>query len=103
MRQILFPEVITLSAELVNNKHNTKRTMMLSDILVDLKMTYQVAQGCYKDTQGVSFVVLPSNKEEIQFLLDIAFKQFNQESVLYQSKSGESHLVFSNYSNEKNR
>jgi len=91
---------IILSAELVN-ENNVYRTSLLKDMLLGLNLNFHEAIGCYKGTKEQSFFVTPKDTIEMQAITDIAFNQFNQESVLTQDSAGVSYLEYQNGSIER--
>lgn len=95
--------LIILSAELAGTSHeaNELRTRLLRNMLEDLNLDFIEARGFYKDNDEDSFIVfLPEvNGQDyteydtvIDIVQDFAFKNFDQEAVLYQEE-GESWLV----------
>ena len=91
-------QVIILSAELSNlsNAENLRRTETLRHCLEDLDFSFSDAVGSYKGEIEESFVVIVNDQTEIDTLKDFAFKNFNQETVLYQDGNGYAHLIESN-------
>ena len=91
-------QVIILSAELSSNnkEENLRRTRLLGDILKDLKLSHSPSTGVYNGVSENSYVAIVKNQEEINTLKDIAFKNFNQESILHQDANQESYLLFNN-------
>ena len=89
-------QVIILSAELTTETtgENNRRTNNLRASLNDVGITFNEATGHYKNTQETSFVCLPKNAAEIETLKDFAFKNFKQESVLFQDSNGQAYLIF---------
>ena len=96
MRQVQFQEVVILSAELANlsAEENSQRTFNLQTCLDDLNIGYTSAIGVYKRNIETSLVILVNNIETLQVLQGLAFDSFKQESILYQDKQGESHLIY---------
>lgn len=89
-------QVIILSAEQdglcpVENQH---RTRILKHCLEDCNLSFGESVGVYKGREEASFVVIINNDAEKQALQDFAFKNFNQESVLYQDANQEAYLIF---------
>lgn len=91
-------QVIILSAELSGNSEveNSRRTNLLNDMLSDSNINFNVASGVYKGNSEVSFVTVPRNNDEVETIKDFAFKNFNQESVLYQDANQQAYLIFNN-------
>lgn len=89
-------QVIILSAELTTETtgENNRRTNNLRASLNDVGITFNEATGHYKNTQEASFVCLPKNAAEIETLKDFAFKNFKQESILFQDSNGQAYLIF---------
>jgi len=96
-------QVVILSAELGNlcPIENSNRTRILRHCIEDCKLSFGEAQGVYKGGSEASFVVIVNNDDEIQALKDFAFKNFGQESVLYQDANQEAYLVFTDNSTER--
>jgi hypothetical protein len=95
--------LLILSAEVAGKRdeHNRQRTECLRHCLEDLQLHFCNAEGFYKGVSEESFVVfLPEvNGEDYaeydiihDAVLDFAFKNFDQESVLYQ-EDGEAWLI----------
>ena len=97
MRQTQFKEVIILSAEHSDNNHGLNHfySDSLERQLTNYDFIFNEALGCYKKSSESSFVVIPRNNEDIDKLKEIAFKEYNQESILYQDKSGDAFLIYS--------
>lgn len=97
-----FSQVVILSAELDSNRFEKNRqlTENLNACLSDCNFKYSKGIGVYKGQEESSFIVLPKNDDEINTLKDLAFKSFNQESILYQDANGKAYLIYNN-GNEK--
>ena len=97
MRQTQFKEVVIISAELTNESgiSNVDRSVNLEKCLDDCNLQFNKASGVYKGSSEKSFIVLPRNSAEINVLKEFAFKNFNQESILFQDKSGDTFLIYS--------
>lgn len=95
MRTNKFREVVILSAELSDktSDYNKRQTSNLETCLDELGIVYNSAIGVYKGSVETSFVCLPKNDDEYMALHDLALRQFKQESILWQAKSGKSYLV----------
>jgi len=91
-------QVIILSAELsdLSNEENKSRTLTLDSWLRDLGLNFTQVQGCYKGSSEESFLVVIRESDCIETLKGFAFKQFNQDSVLYQDTSGLCYLEYEN-------
>lgn len=89
-------QVIILSAELssLSSKENVRRSTLLNDLLVELKMPFNTAEGVYKGMKETSFVVIVGDNSELETIKNLAFKSFNQESVLHQDVNQEAFLMF---------
>lgn len=96
MRKIDYTKVLILSAELDTNtfKGNEDRTRHLKTSMDELDIHYTQGVGVYKGSVETSFVVTPRCPVEHELVLAMAFKTFNQESVLFQDNDGESYLIF---------
>ena len=96
-------QVVILSAELGNlcPVENSNRTRILRHCIEDCRLSFGEAQGVYKGGSEASFVVIVNNDDEIQALKDFAFKNFGQESVLYQDANQEAYLVFNDNSTKR--
>ena len=94
MRQTQFKRVMILSAEREQYSYldNRARTNNLTHCLNDLDIQAYSALGYYNNSLEHSLVVLPKSREEFDAVLDLAFKNFEQDSVLYQGTNGESCL-----------
>lgn len=90
-------QVLILSAYLSDLplRENHIRTLNLSNCIEELGIKFRVAEGHYKGSSEISFVTLPKNDDEIQALKDFAFKNFKQESVLFQDTNGVTELIYS--------
>jgi len=82
-----------LSAE--RPKENNKlRTSILSHILEDLNFPFARCEGMYKGDKETSFLVVVKNKTELEIIAQIAFNQFDQESILYRDRTKGISLIF---------
>ena len=97
MRQTQFKRVMILSGELAKYMYtdNQARTNNLQCCLQELGITPYYCVGVYKNTVEKSFMVLPKSREEFDTILDLAFKSFDQESVLYRGSNGQACLYTS--------
>jgi len=95
-------QVIILSAELsdLSNEENLKRSINLGACLEDLGLNFSKVQGCYKGVKELSFMVIIKDQAEMYAIQDFAFKNFNQESILYQDANGLCHLEYQNGDSE---
>lgn len=102
MREVVFPSMVFLSAELstVDYKENDTNTRSLANYLKDQGEVYGRFLGVYKNSQEKSFGVLVEDEEHIKRLLDLA-KVFNQESILVLDKSRNGELRYSSGQVEK--
>lgn len=102
MRQTQFREVIILSAELSTKDTtiNDMNTKLLGNSLTTLQINSSLACGVYKGITEASFVTLPKNKDDIQKIKELAFNTYDQESILYQDKSGDAYLIYQDGSKE---
>lgn len=96
----IFNQVIILSAEKSENRHEKNRqlTENLDACLSDCDFNYSRAIGVYEGSEESSFVVLPKNEDELNTLKNLAFKSFGQESIFYQDANGKAYLLFSDNS-----
>jgi len=96
-------QVIIISAELSSKtfESNRQRTQTLKDCIEDVGLVFKEALGVYKGSKEVSLVVLVENQLEIDTLKDFAFKNFDQESVLYQDSNQEAYLLYNNGKTEQ--
>jgi hypothetical protein len=96
-------QVIILSAESDKKtpEQNNATTRILKHCLEDCNMLFGEAMGMYKGTSENSFVVVIQDIEEIKILKDFAFKNFNQESIIYQDANQEAYLINNNGTHEQ--
>lgn len=89
-------QVIILSAEHTSQtpEGNAIRTQTLSDCIEDIGLPFKQTLGVYNGVSEQTFVVLIRNQLDIDVLKDFAFKNFDQESVLYQDANREAYLFF---------
>jgi hypothetical protein len=96
-------QVVILSAEntKLTPEQNCQRTKILKHCLEDCNLLFGESLGMYKGEPETSFVVIINNSHDLQALKDFAFKNFNQESILYQDANQEAHLIFNNGAEER--
>ena len=97
-------ELIILSAESSKNTHegNRARTETLKGVLTDCQISFDTALGVYNnEATEDSIVAIINNADEYQAVIDFAFLNFDQESILYQDANQEAHLVFANGTSER--
>ena len=89
-------QVVILSAESNKNSFegNRQRTETLRGCLQDCNFTFKGGTGVYKGNKEDCFVVIVKNESDIQTLKDFAFKNFDQESILYQDANQEAYLHY---------
>jgi lipopolysaccharide export LptBFGC system permease protein LptF len=89
-------QVVILSATKNGDSvENTNfRTKTLRGILGDLRLPFSEATGVYKGQTETSFVVVISDNFDIDTLKAVAFKNFDQESILVQDANQEAYLIF---------
>ena len=76
-----------------------KQQIESSKLIDGVKTTRAI--GVYKNTVETSFVILPNGQEEMKSVIDFAFKNFDQESILYQNTLGDSYLIYNKDSESK--
>lgn len=88
-------QVVILSAEKSNldRINNGKRTMLLEQMILDIGLNFEPALGVYKGSEERSFVVVINNNTDLETLKSFAFKNFEQESILYQDSNQEAYLI----------
>lgn len=89
-------QVIILSGELSSKtfEGNRQRTETLKGVLQDTHINFAQARGVYKGGSETSFVTVPRDTNEIEFLKHLAFEKFGQESILFQDSNQEAYLIF---------
>ena len=94
MRQTQFTRVMILSAQRTkyNYTDNQARNSNLRACLEDLNIKPHACVGVYEGGVEKSFLVLPKSREEFDTILDLAFKCFEQDSVLYRGTNGNTSL-----------
>jgi hypothetical protein len=90
-------QVVILSAELstLPEQENARRTVLLNDMIAELRLPFKQATGVYKGSQEKCFVVVVREQADIDTLANFAFKSFSQESVLHQDSNQLARLIFS--------
>lgn len=103
VRQTQFSKVLIISAELNGNsfESNKQRSLNLESCLEDLGLKIRTGLGLYKGTAETCYVVLPKDHETFRAVIDLAFRSFEQESVLYQDGQGNAWLYGSDDSIKK--
>jgi len=91
-------QVVILSATKTGDSvENTNfRTKTLRGVLGDLRLPFSEATGVYKGQTETSFVVVVTDNFDIDTLKGLAFKNFDQESILVQDSNQEAYLIFNN-------
>jgi hypothetical protein len=89
-------QVVILSAELskLSSAENDRRTVLLNDMIAELKLPFKSAKGVYKGSAENSFVVIVREQADIDTLTGFAFKAFGQESVLHQDSNQLARLIY---------
>lgn len=89
-------QVIILSAELskLSSTENERRTVLLNDMITELRLPFKPAKGVYKGSEETSFVVIVRDQGDIDTITGFAFKSFGQESVLHQDSNQRARLIF---------
>lgn len=89
-------QVVILSATKSGDSvENTNfRTKTLRGVLGDLRLPFSEATGVYKGQTETSFVVVVTDNFDIDTLKGLAFKNFDQESILVQDSNQEAYLIF---------
>jgi len=90
-------QVVILSAELskLSSVENDRRTVLLNDMIAELRLPFKSAKGVYKGSAENSFVVIVREQVDIDTLTGFAFKAFGQESVLHQDSNQLARLIYS--------
>lgn len=90
-------QVVILSATKNGDSiENTNfRTKTLRGVLGDIRLPFSEATGVYKGQTETSFVVVVNDNFDIDTLKSLAFKNFDQESILVQDANQEAYLIFS--------
>ena len=92
VRQVVILSAFQKNLDIAKNvAHSTD----LRAFLDNYDMTYKHAIGVYKGDSETSFVVIVENEEQINKLRTVAFKQYNQESILLQDSNQLARLEFS--------
>jgi hypothetical protein len=91
-------QVVILSAELskLSSVENDRRTVLLNDMITELRLPFKSAKGVYKGSAENSFVVIVREQADIDTLTGFAFKAFGQESVLHQDANQLAQLIYAN-------
>lgn len=91
-------QIVIISAEKTTNTitQNRANTMELKEHLESQGFYHKRAMGMYKGTPENSFVVLVNNSNQLGRLKNLAFKVFDQESILYRDANNYATLVYSN-------
>lgn len=89
-------QVVILSGELssLSSNENDRRTILLNDMIAELRLPFKKALGTYKGQSENSFVVIVNDQTDIDTLAGFAFKSFGQESILHQDANQEARLIF---------
>jgi hypothetical protein len=89
-------QVVILSAELskLSSVENDRRTVLLNDMITELRLPFKPAKGVYKGSSENSFVVVVKDQADIDALTGFAFKGFGQESVLHQDSNQLARLIY---------
>ena len=90
--------VVILSAELTSESYvvNGVRSKALTKLLRDNGIKFGTGTGHYRGTTETSFVCLPTSNDQVTILRNLAFIDFNQESILIQDSYGISRLEYEN-------
>jgi hypothetical protein len=92
-----------ISAELstLGKFENDANTVNLTKFLIANELDFKRAEGCYKGTSEVSFIVDTPNVQVFNKLFKAAKNIFDQESILYVDEKSQGHLMFTkNYDME---
>jgi hypothetical protein len=94
----ILPQIVILSAHRANldDATNTMRHNLLCQMLRDLGLVYNAVDGVYKGTKETSLLVVLNNTTELETISDFAFKNFEQESILYSDSNRATQLIFNN-------
>lgn len=89
-------QVIIISAEhsAQTPEGNATRTQTLSDCIEDIGLPFNKSTGLCNGKEETSLVVLIRNQVDIDVLKDFAFKNFDQDYVLYQDANKETYSLF---------
>ena len=95
-------QVVILSAELskLSSVENDRRTVLLNDMIAELKLSFKPAKGVYKGSSESSFVVIVNDQADIDTLANFAFISFGQESVLHQDSNQLARLIYADGNTE---
>lgn len=87
---------LLFSAEYYTNtkQENDRRTVLLSEILQDMNISYKIVKGVYKGIPEKTFVIVPRDNTEVETLKGILFDKFNQHSILEVNKDSSSYLIY---------
>ena len=90
-------QVVIMSAELssLNSVENVRRTLLLNDMIAELRLPFKQSIGVYKGSKERSFVVVVNDQADIDTLAGFAFKSFGQESILHQDSNQLARLIYS--------
>ena len=93
---------VILSAHLTqySSVENKYRHELLTSMIYDLGLSYAVVQGVYKGVSEVSILVKLNSFADLEILKNYAFKNFGQESVLFNDYNGMSHLMYNDGKDE---
>lgn len=96
-------QVIIISAERSDcgAVENDQRTRILKGCVTDINLPFSEALGVYKGKEEISLVVLVKNQHDIDALKGFAFKNFDQESILYTDANSEAYLFFNDGKTEQ--
>lgn len=91
-------EKIIISAEKSENRpeRNKQLTENLRGNLSDCGIEFADATGLFNGVEESSLIVKPKNEEEALLVRTMAFKSFNQDSILYINQSNEAFLELAN-------
>lgn len=92
-------QVVILSAERSENSKevNAANNELLAANIKDLGLPFSIGSGVYQNgPEEVSLVVGVNSSSDIEKLKEIAFKGFNQESILHQDANQEAYLIYQN-------
>jgi len=100
------PEIVFISAfnSNLSADTNSRRNELLYAVLSDLNVRCRQCEGHYKGDKELTFMVFLDHNKGFneKFFANIAFEQFNQESILYRDKYKEGFLIFNNGEGVKN-
>ena len=86
--------ILSASKKELSKEENEQRSTRLLNMIKDVKITVNQATGFYKGAHETSLVCVVNNDTQVDTLKGFAFKQFDQESILYQDANGLTTLVF---------